>query len=58
MSKSSYNHRSSFLSSYKEEAIKAAKELMYGPEIIKKIYDAENDKEIERIMHDARESRR
>lgn len=41
-------------SSYKKEAIKIAKDLCYSPEIIYKIEHAESDKEVERILHDAR----
>lgn len=39
---------------YKMEAKRAAKDLAYGPKVIKMIENAENDEEIRRIMHDAR----
>lgn len=42
---------------YRPEAIKAAKELYYGKEIIKQLKAAKNDNEISRIMRTARERR-
>ncbi len=39
---------------YKKQAIKAAKDLRYGDEIIKKLKAASTDGEIERIMIGAR----
>lgn len=42
---------------YRQEAIKAAKELYYGKEIIKQLKAAKNDNEISRIMRTARERR-
>ena len=44
--------------SYKDRAIKAAKELCYGSEVIAKLKEARTDTEIENIMYDARHGRR
>lgn len=41
---------------YKLRALKAAKELRYGAEIIRKIKNAKDDSEIARIMITAREN--
>lgn len=43
---------------YKNFALKAAKELGYGWEVIRDIEYAESDAEIERILHDARNGKR
>lgn len=43
--------------SYKEQALKAAKDLNYSSSIIKKIKAAKTDDEIYRIMHKAREGK-
>lgn len=40
--------------SYKQDALKAAKELLYGPKVISEIQNAKSDAEIERIMTIAR----
>lgn len=39
---------------YKQYALKVAKELRYKDEVIAKIEAAKTDTEIERILHDAR----
>ena len=39
---------------YKIQAVKAAKDLGYGNEVIKRIKAAKTDNEIERIMREAR----
>lgn len=39
---------------YKMQAMKAAKDLHYGPDVIKQIKNAKNDREITRIMKTAR----
>lgn len=39
---------------YKTSAIKAARELFYGDEVIQRLKNAETDDEISRIMSDAR----
>lgn len=39
---------------YKHQAIKAAKDLGYGPDIISKLVKAESDGQVERIMITAR----
>ena len=44
--------------SYRKDAIKAAKELKYGSNVIQKIKEAKNDAEIERIMNAARHEKR
>lgn len=41
---------------YKKEAIKAAKELYYGEDIIEKIKEAKTENQIRNIMKEARES--
>lgn len=43
---------------YKENAMLAAQELGYGPEVVKKIINAKSDHEIERIMATARNEER
>jgi hypothetical protein len=43
-------------SSYKKYAIRAAKELLYPYEIVKKIRQAKNESEISHIMSNARKS--
>ena len=48
MSREEYN--------YKRRAIKAAKELCYKPEVINLLREAQNEKEVERIMVTARKS--
>lgn len=45
-------------SNYKDEALKAAKELCYGNEVQKKIRLAKTDEEIERIMATARKTKK
>lgn len=42
---------------YRQEALKAAKELFYGPKVISEIQNAKSDTEIERIMNTARSGR-
>lgn len=42
---------------YRQEALKAAKELLYGPKVISEILNAKSDTEIECIMNTARKSR-
>lgn len=44
--------------SYRQEALKAAKDLLYGPEVIVDIRNAKTDAEIEHIMNTARQSSR
>lgn len=44
--------------SYKQNALKAAKDLRYGPEVISEIQNAKTDVEIEHIMNTARYSSR
>lgn len=39
---------------YKQQAIRAAKDLCYGEEVIRRIKNAKSDVEIERIMATAR----
>lgn len=39
---------------YKKQAITAAKQLLYGPEVILKIKNAKDNNEIEKIMRNAR----
>lgn len=39
---------------YKTQAMKAAKELHYSPDVVKQIENAKNDREITRIMKTAR----
>lgn len=39
---------------YKTQAMKAAKDLHYGPDVIEQIENAKNDREITRIMKTAR----
>lgn len=43
--------------SYRDDALAAAKDLLYGPDIIDRIKYAKTDAEIERIMIEARKSR-
>lgn len=43
--------------SYRKDAIKAARDLRYGDEVIEKLKAAESDSEITRIMKDARKKR-
>ena len=43
---------------YRADALKAAKELGYGDEVIRRIKNAKTDGEIERIMVTARRSMR
>lgn len=55
-----YNHRkslkiSNWISPYKKESLKIAKQLLYGDDIMQKIRAASSDEEIERIMRTARE---
>lgn len=42
---------------YRQEALTAAKDLLYGPKVISEIQNAKSDSEIERIMASARQSR-
>lgn len=44
--------------SYREDALAAAKDLLYGPEVICQIQHAKSDAEIERVMNTARKSSR
>ena len=44
--------------SYKADALKAAKELGYGDDVIRRLRNAKTDGEVERIMVTARKSRR
>lgn len=39
---------------YQSQAIDAAKDLCYGPNVIKRLVEAKTSGEIERIMRDAR----
>lgn len=39
---------------YKKNAIQAAKDLHYSDKVISKLYNAETDEEVSRIMYDAR----
>lgn len=43
------------MTKYQKDAIRIAKDLRYGKEIIEKIKTAKTDNEIARIMKDARE---
>lgn len=43
-----------YYNTYKEEAIKAAEELQYSPDVVKKLKKAKNEFEIARILVDAR----
>lgn len=45
-------------SSYKKEALQAAKDLFYGPVVMNQIREAKNDEEIRVIMCNARKSKR
>jgi sensor histidine kinase regulating citrate/malate metabolism len=48
------SQRGTYETSYKDEALRAAKQLCYEPEVIKRIEKTENEAEIARIMKTAR----
>lgn len=50
-------HKSADVAYYKSKAIKAAKDLLYGEEVINRIENAKCDEEITRIMKTERERR-
>lgn len=54
MSSDNYHKKGYHNTEYKKETIKAAKELLYGSEIINKLENAKDDLELSRIMADAR----
>lgn len=51
-------HHKTEKASYRKDALTAAKDLRYGPEVISEILNAKTDAEIERIMNTARKSSR
>ena len=53
--KSEYNYDTCTARYYRSQAIRAAKDLKYGPKVIEKIREAESASEIARIMKTARE---
>lgn len=54
--RSNNTHKINGLRKYKKEAIKAAKELYYGEDVIEKIKEAKTENQIRNIMEEARKS--